>query len=228
MNVMSVFRRSGRHSHARTEDNVDWPGLPAPDKPHGVATPQALAALVSRAEAMEGDGWAGASGPGQMPTLPYALSAPPQHAPVLPPVPLTEEAVIFDALGGQEKAARPCGHCGALSGRRDLSWRYDAHQVWSCPACQLTPGWRSPFLPGLRTPATGEPGWEEERIMAWAKLATDPRSVRQRPDGKWTAAIPISGRQRRLGVYGSKEEAEAAYGYALHVFAEATREQATA
>jgi len=150
----------------------------------------------------------------------------PPPAEVIPFVPLTEEAAIYHALGGDERAARRCGHCGARDGRRDFCWRDDAFQVWSCPACQMRPGWRAPSLPGVPAATRYDDpetfGAAETGILARAVLGTDPRAVRQRPDGRWTAAIPVGGRRKVLGSFASKEEAEVVYGAILDVFAAGT------
>lgn len=196
----------------------------AAGEPHGIATPETLAALVARAQTPR-QPFEGASAPGQPapPTLPFTLTPQrhpcvPQASEVIPMVPLTAEAPIFDALHGTERTARHCGHCGAASGPADLSWRYDAHQVWTCPSCQAGPEWRSPSLPGLRIPATEAHGWEESRLIFWARQATNQRCVRQRPDDLWMAAIPIEGRIRKLGPFGHREDAEAVYGRFLAAF----------
>ena len=201
------------------------PQAPA-GEPHGVARPEVLAALRARAEAQAGP-FTGASAAGLPvadPTLPFALPqlhGVPAAAGVIPFVPLTEPASIYDALGGDTATARPCDRCGALSTRQDHSWRYDALGYWSCPSCQAGPEWRSPSLPGLRvTTPEDHPGGEEMGIMARCLLATDPRSVRQRPDGKWTAAVPVGGRHKLVGAFDSRETAEAAYGFILDAFAE--------
>ena len=70
---------------------------------------------------------------------------------------VTLPSVIWDAMGGDEKTARTCAHCGAAFGRAESGWRYDALCRWSCPACQSEPGWRSPSLPVLHdgTPEYG-------------------------------------------------------------------------
>lgn len=200
------------------------PPRPAAEKPHGIATAETLAALVARAEAGQRP-FEGASAAGQPapPTLPFTLTPEwrpyvPQASEVIPMVPLTAEALIFDALHGTERTARHCGHCGAASGPADLSWRYDAHQVWTCPSCQAGPEWRSPSLPGLRIPATEAHGWEESRLIFWAQRATNQRCVRQRPDGLWMAAIPIEGRIRKFGPFGHQEDAEEVYGTFLAAF----------
>lgn len=195
---------------------------------HGTARPEALAALAARAQAQQPP-WTGESAPGQMPaspdpTLPFTLAAPwrpyfPAPAGVIPFVPVTEEAVVYNALGGDAKTARPCWYCGTLHQRGNWSWRDDDLGRWSCPPCQLRPDWRAPCLPGLRILASGEPGREEMRLMAHARLATEARNIRQRPDGSWVAVIPAGGRRRLVGPFGSQQEAEAAYGYVLGVFA---------
>lgn len=149
------------------------------------------------------------------------VPAPP--AEVIPFVPLTEPPVIFDALRGDERLARPCRYCGTLHQRGDLSWRDDAFGCWSCPACQMRPDWRAPSLPGL--PAGG---MHETGILARTLLGTDPRCVRQRPDGKWTAAISVDGRRKLLGAFGSKEKAELVYGAVLRAFADAAAERRAA
>ena len=148
------------------------------------------------------------------------VPAPPGQ--VLPPVPLTLPPVIYDDLGGDEWCARSCHYCYGLQGRGDLSWRDDAFGRSSCPPCQMRPDWRSPLLPGI-------PGGPYEMgIIARSLLGTDPRSVRQRPDGKWTAAILIEGRRKVLGAFGSKEEAETVYGAILDAFAAAAAERRAA
>jgi hypothetical protein len=62
---------------------------------------------------------------------------------VLPAAPIILPPAIFDALGGYSRTARTCGHCGEVDRREDF-WRSDAHLIWSCPQCQMKPGWRSP------------------------------------------------------------------------------------
>ena len=168
--------------------------------------------------------WYGASvtAGNPLPALARAyVPAPP--AEVLPPVPLTQPAVIFEAIGGEERTARDCTWCGALSGRGDFSWRYDALGHWSCPSCQMRPDWHAPSLPGIpsATRYDEDNGMYEMGIIARSLLATDPRAVRQRPDGQWVAAIPIEGRRKVLGSFGSKAEAEFVYGAVLGAFAEA-------
>jgi hypothetical protein len=74
-----------------------------------------------------------------------SLTGPPPVPEVAPPVlPVVLPPAIFDALGGDSRTARTCGHCGALDRREDFCWRSDAHLIWSCPGCQMEPGWRSP------------------------------------------------------------------------------------
>jgi hypothetical protein len=145
-----------------------------------------------------------------------------QPSGVIPFAPLTERPAIYDALGGDTRTARSC-YCGALNARGDCSWREDALCRWSCPSCQARPEWRAPSLPSVRS-ATRQVdpevfGGPEARLIAHVRLATDPRGVRQGPDGRWRAAIPVGGKQKVLGSFGSKEEAEAVYGAMLNAFA---------
>ena len=240
---MSIFRRrkpSGHHASRRTERIARIPlapGMPGmagamylpvldDDEPHGVARPEVLAALKAKAEAQQGL-WAGAPGPGLMQaaaTLPFTLGPVQVQGAgrILAEVPVTEDEKFFYALGGDEKTARTCGYCKASQGRGDLSWRDDALGAWSCPSCQVLPEWRAPSLPGLRiTTPEDHPGGEESGIMARTLLATNPRCVRERPDGTWMAAIPLGGRIRAVGPFATREEAEAAYGYVLGTFTQA-------
>ncbi len=231
MTPLSLFRRrAGVHTaDAVTERIPRTEAAPAPagEKPHGVATPETLAALVAKAEAQRpGTGASDLGVMGATPTLPHALPSAwrngvPAASEVIPFVPLTLPASIYDAMSGDEKTARPCGYCAALSGREDVSWRYDAHQVWSCPSCQAGPEWRSPSLPGVRITADGETGPAEAGIMARSLLAVNPRPVRQRPDGLWMAAVPIEGRIKALGPFEREEDARAVYGTFLGAATEA-------
>lgn len=230
MSALDLFRRPRRPAgqHAADAPTERIPRQPAPgapqDEPHGIATAATLAALVAKAEAQPG-------AMGATPTLPHALqwrNGVQPWSEVIPMVPLTVEALIYDGLGGDEKTARSCGHCGALSTREDFSWRYDAHQAWSCPSCQAGPEWRSPSLPGLRITTEGEAGPAEMGIMARSLMATDPRAVRQDPDGKWRTSIPAGGRRRLVGPFATRQEAEAAYGYVLGAFAEAAGAESAA
>ena len=158
-----------------------------------------------------------------LPALDRSYVPMPPPAEVIAFAPLTEEAVIYDALGGDTRAARRCGHCGARDGQRDFCWREDAFLVWSCPDCQAQPGWRAPSLPGMLAATADDDDWwygmPEMGILARSALGTDPRAVRQRPDGRWVAAILVGGRRKVLGSFASKEEAEVVYGGVLDVFA---------
>ena len=162
-----------------------------------------------------------------LPALDRSYVPIPPPAEVIAFAALTEEAVIYDALGGDERAARHCGHCGARDRREDFCWREDAFWVWSCPDCQAQPGWRSPLLPGVPAATAADDaewyGMAETGIIARSVLGTDPRCVRQRPDGRWVAAIPVGGRRKVLGAFASKEDAEIVYGGVLDVFAARTR-----
>lgn len=167
-------------------------------EPHGVARPEVLAAIRARAEHEH----AATDVLTAAPTLPFAAI----------PAPETESTPFFDALGGGRLTTRTCGYCGAAHDRGDLSWRYDALTRWSCPGCQLLPGWHAPRLPGLRvTTPEGNPGGEEMGIMARSLLGANPRPVRQRPDGLWMAAIPIEGRIKRIGPFRYQADAEEVY-----------------
>jgi len=64
--------------------------------------------------------------------------------------------------------------------------------------------------------------------MARSLLATNQRCVRQRPDGQWVAAVPIEGRIKPVGPFGSETEAVAAYGYVLAAFAGAAGAESAA
>ena len=229
MSVLDLLRhRRSVGLHAADAPTEHLPAQPAPepaqDEPHGIATAETLAALVARAQAAPGV-------TGAAPTLPHALAWRNGVQPwseVIPVVPLTLPASIYEGLGGDEKTARDCGHCGALSGRGDWSWRYDRHEVWSCPSCQSQPEWRAPSLPGLRITTEGETGPAEMGIMARSLMATDPRAVRQDPDGRWRTSIPAGGRRRLVGPFETRQEAEAAYGYVLGAFAEAAGTESAA
>lgn len=225
---------TGQHAAPRSFTRIRvWPpAAPAPQQPSGGAVaagqmPRAPRPVTRDAVAAGLSARRELTGQRDIPTAvipalarPYAPQAI-QHA-VIPFVPLTEPAAIYDAMGGDERTARPCARCGALSGRGDLSWRYDALVYWSCPACQAGPEWRSPSLPGLRvTTPEGSSGGEETGILARALLAANPRCVRQRPDGLWMAVVPLGGKCKRFGPFGCREDAEAVYAGFLNAFAAA-------
>jgi hypothetical protein len=149
---MTPFRRpapeAGPAPTASTRSRQDAPPwtdprwTPAPGRPAGrIDVPQKLAEIREQARretAETTSATADRRSPSPWPAV--ALTGPPpvpQVAPVvLPPV-------IFDALGGDSRTARTCGHCGEMDKREDF-WRSDAHLIWSCPRCQMKPGWRSP------------------------------------------------------------------------------------
>jgi len=91
-----------------------------------------------------------------------------QHAPVILP------AVIFEAIGGSERTARSCGHCGAVNVFGDTRWQSDALLIWSCLACQAKPDWHAPRLAVLRGA-----GAEYRLACAASVVAGDPQPGRR-------------------------------------------------
>jgi hypothetical protein len=147
---MTPFRRpapeagSAPIAPARTpRDAPPWtdPGwTPAPGRPASrIDGPQVLAEIREQARRETAGATADRRGPSPWPVV--ALTGPP---PVPQVTPIVLPPAIFDELGGDSRTARTCGHCGALDRREDFCWRSDAHLVWSCPGCQMKPGWRSP------------------------------------------------------------------------------------
>ena len=175
-------------------------------------TPEVLAKLAElQAEAEQSEDWWGQTSIDNPPAL---------DRPYIPEL-ITEPPVIFEAMRGDERAARTCGHCGARDNRADFCWQDDALGIWSCPACQALPGWWAPSLPGVLVATKADDpnpgadpdeqvyGLPEHRLFCWTRAATNARSIRQRPDGLWMAVLRFGGQVKPVGPFERREDAEA-------------------
>jgi hypothetical protein len=68
----------------------------------------------------------------------------------------------------------------------------------------------------------------DDALIARARLATWRNGVRQRPDRTWAVTLPAGGRQRYIGSFAARADAEAVYGGFLAAFAEAAGRGAAA
>ena len=175
------------------QDTAPWVGdpswAPMPGHPDGrIDAPQKLAEIreQARREAAE---TAAADRQSPSPWPAVALTGPPPVPKVtFPAASIILPPAIFDALGGDSRTARACGHCGELDRREDFCWRPDAHLIWSCPACQMKPGWRSPRQVVLYGPAA-----EYRLVCAASVVARDTTPGRRLYAGApWRSPVKVT------------------------------------